>query len=113
MKYSAFLHRICYGPDSGVNTGISNGGSPLVAAQWANPNFEIPGFRVLGPNEAPMPGDIAAVIRPGDGFTGHVAIVTNNGMTTGTWTGEIIMENNNFIKRDGENMVYRRWEGND
>jgi len=33
---------------------------PPLAAEWADPSVEIPGWRVLGKNETPQSGDVAA-----------------------------------------------------
>jgi len=54
---------------------------PPLAAEWADPNAIIPGWRLLGPNETPEPGDVAAYKLPGGGtrFTGHPGIVTSVG----------------------------------
>lgn len=50
---------------------------PPLAAEWADPRTTIPGWRVLGPNEMPQPGDVAAYGLPGHTtYTGHSGIVT-------------------------------------
>lgn len=53
---------------------------PPLAGEWADPRVDIPGWRVLGPNEMPQPGDVAAYkLRPNPGeapYTGHSGIVT-------------------------------------
>ena len=43
------------------------------AAEWAVGNVN--DWRRLGPNEARQPGDVAAVARGGQGYTGHTAIM--------------------------------------
>lgn len=51
---------------------------PPLAAEWANPNVDIPNWRVLAPEEKPQPGDVAAYPLPGhSGYTGHSGIVTS------------------------------------
>jgi hypothetical protein len=51
---------------------------PPLAGEWADPRTSIPGWRVLGPNETPRPGDVAAYKLPGNrDFTGHSGIVTS------------------------------------
>lgn len=72
-------------------------GYPPVAGQWANPNYNIEGFRVLGSGEDPIPGDIVGGAFPYSDATGHVAIFSGyddngNMLAIGT-NGVIIIEN--------------------
>jgi hypothetical protein len=49
------------------------------AGEWADPNYAIPGWRVLGPDESPQPGDVVAQPRDyPNGASGHVMIVGPN-----------------------------------
>jgi len=65
---------------------------PPFAGQWADPNYQIPGWYVLGPGNIPQRGDVVSFGRPDwTTSTGHVAIVTGTskdphvyGLTTGT-----------------------------
>jgi RHS repeat-associated protein len=59
-------------------------GYPPTAQQWADPNVNIPGWRVLQPGETPEPGDVVAQRRPYSDATGHVAIVGEGGKSIGT-----------------------------
>ena len=63
---------------AGASPGTPNGWrhpSPPNAGQWANPSYAIPGWRVLGPDESPQPGDVVAQPRDYSDATGHVMIV--------------------------------------
>jgi hypothetical protein len=78
-KCNLFVHEMLTG--AGASPGTPNGWrhpSPPSAGQWANPSYAIPGWRVLGPDESPQPGDVAA--QPGNysDATGHVVIVGPN-----------------------------------
>ncbi|WP_234349316.1 RHS repeat-associated core domain-containing protein [Xanthomonas citri] len=72
--------------DAGANSNVSvpdgKGGRVdrcPTAAEWAKGNIK--DWRTLGPYEEREPGDIAAIARGGEGYTGHAAIVVhdNNG----------------------------------
>ena len=59
-------------------TGSDGKPRPPLAAEWADPRVSIPGWRILGPNEQPQPGDVAAYKLPGHvTYTGHSGIVTS------------------------------------
>jgi len=51
---------------------------PPVAGQWADRSVDIPGWRVLGPDETPMPGDVVAEWIYYPDASGHVGIVVEN-----------------------------------
>ena len=75
---------------AGASPGLPNGmlhGYPPLAEQWADPNYSIPGWTVLGPGRAPQAGDVVAQkIAYGDA-SGHVMIVGSNNTVIGTGTG--------------------------
>ena len=60
-------------------TVISSDGKPRppLAAEWADPNTQIANWRVLGENEAPEPGDVAARKEHFTDATGHSGIVVS------------------------------------
>jgi len=68
----------------------SNTPRPPTAAEWADAGVTIQNWRVVGPNEKPQPGDVAAYkIEQGQfaGATGHSGVVTSvdpNGHVNGT-----------------------------
>jgi hypothetical protein len=79
-KCNLFVYEMLTG--AGASPGTPHGwrhpSSPR-AGEWADPNYAIPGWRVLGPDEPPQPGDVVA--QPGDfpnGASGHVMIVGPN-----------------------------------
>jgi hypothetical protein len=83
-KCNLFVHEMLTG--AGASPGTPNGWrhpSPPSAGQWADPSYKIPGWRVLGPDESPQPGDVVA--QPGyySDATGHVMIVGPNGTFMG------------------------------
>ena len=51
-----------------------------LAAEWADPKTNIPGWRVLGSGETPQRGDVAAYKLPGGGmsYSGHSGIVVGS-----------------------------------
>lgn len=58
---------------------------PPTAAQWADPNYNIPGWDVLGSGDTPLPGDVVAQqIGYVGRATGHVMIVGADGTVIGT-----------------------------
>jgi hypothetical protein len=51
---------------------------PPLAGEWADPNTKIANWELLGQNEEPQPGDVAAYKLPGHAsYTGHSGIVTS------------------------------------
>lgn len=100
---------------------------PPFAGQWGDPDFRIPGWRVLGADETPEPGDIVAQRLGYNDASGHVMIVGDDNTFIGTGstgvrehgTIEQIPARNFLGRRDLENdptfwrapLVFRRWEG--
>jgi hypothetical protein len=79
-KCNLFVYEMLTG--AGASPGRPHGwmhpSSPR-AGEWADPDYAIPGWRVLGPDESPQPGDVVA--QPKDytnGASGHVMIVGPN-----------------------------------
>jgi hypothetical protein len=84
-KCNLFVHDIL--TQAGASPGTPNGFFhvyPPTAEQWADPNYFIPGFRVLGPNEAPEPGDVVAQKLGYSDATGHVMIIGSHHDFIGT-----------------------------
>lgn len=84
-KCNLFVYEMLTG--AGATPGTPHGwrhpSSPR-AGEWADPDYAIPGWRVLGPDEPPQPGDVVA--QPGDfpnGASGHVMIVGPNNTFVG------------------------------
>jgi len=79
-KCNLFVYEMLTG--AGASPGTPHGWihpSGPRAGEWADPNYAIPGWRVLGPDEPPQPGDVVA--QPKDysnGASGHVMIVGPN-----------------------------------
>jgi RHS repeat-associated protein len=102
---------------AGADPGTPNGRfkrSPPTAEQWADPDYEIPGWRVLSPDEKPMPGDVAAQKINYSDATGHSAVVTEDGKTVGTSSiGEESIKETDWGFRDVQKgqVTFRRWEG--
>ncbi|MCG8557633.1 MAG: RHS repeat-associated core domain-containing protein, partial [Proteobacteria bacterium] len=96
---------------------------PPSARQWADPQFNIPGWRVLGPGETPMGGDVVAQRIHYSDAGGHVAIVSSRRGPSGpgpTYIGTadrgIIRERplGKTLARPGVQagpLTYRRWTG--
>jgi uncharacterized protein RhaS with RHS repeats len=84
------------GADTKVTVPNGSGGTVdrcATAGELAG-NNGIPNWRVLGPGEAPEPGDIAAVpLSGGADYTGHAAVVTGDGAggttTVGAHAGQV------------------------
>jgi hypothetical protein len=104
--------------DAGASPGLPNGHAwwksyPPTAANWADPSFPIPGWRVLGSGETPQPGDVVAQrIQWPNGATGHVMIVGPNASFIGVGKSEMI--DSVAAKMMGEDkpgglLVYRRY----
>jgi hypothetical protein len=79
-KCNLFVYEMLTG--AGASPGTPHGwrhpSSPR-AGEWADPNYAIPGWRVLGPEEPPQPGDVVAQPREfSNGASGHVMIVGPN-----------------------------------
>ena len=47
---------------------------PPLAGEWGNPEFEIAGWEIVN---SPQPGDVVAVPAIGEGYSGHVGIVSS------------------------------------
>jgi CHAP domain len=89
---------------------------PPLAGEWADRKTPIPGWRVLGPNESPQPGDVAAYKLPGQRtFTGHSRIVTSVD-TSGAVRGvaahdDVIGPDEKFNRARESGVAYRRYIG--
>lgn len=57
--------------------GLDGKRRPPLASEWADPHTIIPQWRVLRPNEAPQPGDVAAWPFHYSDASGHSGIVTS------------------------------------
>jgi hypothetical protein len=79
-KCNLFVYEMLTG--AGASPGTPHGWihpSGPRAGEWADPNYAIPGWRVLGPDEPPQPGDVVAQPRDyPNGASGHVVIVGSN-----------------------------------
>jgi hypothetical protein len=118
-KCNLFVHEMLTG--AGASPGTPNGWrhpSPPSAGQWADPSYAIPGWRVLGPDESPQPGDVAA--QPGNysDATGHVVIVGPNntfvgvGQSTKPEKIESIPKKDNIVTLPAKGpLLYRRFVG--
>jgi CHAP domain len=86
-----------------------------LAAEWADPNTKIENWMVLGKNERPQPGDVAAYKQPGGGvqFSGHSGIVTStdsNGLVRAMAAhSEAVGPDDRFQLRPG--VTFRRYSG--
>lgn len=82
------------------------------AAQWADPNYHIPGWRVLGSDECPQRGDVAAYSYNFSDASGHVAIVVDRGHTVGA-NAEVVHKTQfgfNPQLSHNQKIVFRRYE---
>ena len=86
--------------ESGASPGLPNGnpvkkffgyGSPPTAGQWRDPNYNIPGWRVVS---SPQAGDIAAYSYQYSDATGHVALMLSP--TTSIGANEFIVRITDF-----------------
>jgi len=81
-KCNLFVYEMLDG--AGATPGRPNGHwywkqYPPGAGQWGDPSYAIPGWRALGPDEPPQPGDVVAQPRDyPDGASGHAMIVGPN-----------------------------------
>ena len=126
-KCNLFVYEMA--TSAGASPGTPNGGkgksllralglgSPPTAEQWADPNYTIPGWRVLPHGEAKLPGDVAAEkYSGGTDYTGHVSIVTSEGKTTGVSNivpKEVKETDWGFRENQKDLVIFRRWEGNE
>ena len=99
-------------------TVISSDGKPRppLAAEWADPSVAIPGWRVLGPDEAPLPGDVAAYKLPGaHPWTGHSGIVTSvdpDGTVHAVAAhNDVVGPDDKFNSARDKKVTYRRYAG--
>ena len=113
---------------AGADPGTPNGaafkrffgnGYPPTAAQWADKNFKIPNWRVLGSGEFPRPGDVVAEQIPYQDATGHVGIVVGPNQTVSQESSpQEIVGNSNFGFRppndpkhgERDKVVFRRYD---
>ena len=100
---------------AGAKAEFDDSGRPPVAGEWANKKANIPDWRVLGPDEKPQPGDVAAVhiLHPHPGATGDSAIVVMRGnKLSAIQAGDHGVEYNaNFVNGRYADVVYRRYTG--
>ena len=105
---------------AGASPGLPNGnatkkffgatGYPPTAAQWADTNYNIPGWTVV---TNPQRGDIAAQAINYSDATGHVTTVSRVRTTVGTVHGTHIGQGDwGFRPAQSGQVVFRRWTGN-
>ena len=120
-KCNLFVYEMLTG--AGASPGTPNGWrhpSGPTAGQWADQSYAIPGWRVLGLNELPQPGDVVGQrIQWSNGATGHVMIVGPNGTFVGIGPPERRGDPERIVSvpskmmgldRPGGLLVYRRYE---
>lgn len=97
---------------------IGSDGKPRapLAAEWAAPRVRIPGWRVLGPNEKPQPGDVAAWPHHYSDATGHsgvvVAVDPNGHVAAIAAHYDQVGRDSTFNRsHDRPNVTYRRYIG--
>jgi len=83
-KCNLFVHDILN--EAGANAPTSWTHNPfkwyaIKASLWADPNYHIPNWRVLGKTEMPQPGDVIAEQIKYKDASGHVGIVVKFGQT--------------------------------
>lgn len=97
--------------EAGADPGTPNGRLwkkyPPTASQWADPNYDIPGWKVVTNSRW---GDVAAEAINYSDATGHVVIVRWHGYTIGTVHGTRIGITD-WGYRPGQNVVFRRYVG--
>ena len=120
-KCNLFVHEML--TDAGASPGLPNGHwhwkhYPPAAGQWADPSYAIPGWRVLGPDESPQPGDVVAQPRDYSDATGHVVIVGPNntfigvGQSTAPEKIESVPKKDNIVELPAKGpLLYRRYVG--
>lgn len=106
------IHSI--GADASFDLGGGKSRAPL-AGEWANTKAKISGWRVLGADETPQPGDVAAVhiMNVHQGATGHVGIVAldPSGRLSAVAQGDHgLGYDHNFIHGYAD-VTYRRYTG--
>lgn len=89
---------------------------PPLAGEWADPNTQIPNWRVLGPDETPEPGDVAAWPFHYSDATGHSGIVTSvdrNGHVTAMAAHEAVVGPDSSFNPSPVHpkVTYRRYTG--
>lgn len=106
------IHSI--GADATFDLGGGNSRAPL-AGEWANTKAKIASWRVLGSDETPQPGDVAAVhiMNVHQGASGHVGIVAldPSGRLSAVAQGDHgLGYDHNFIHGYAD-VTYRRYTG--
>ena len=106
------IHSI--GADATFDLGGGSSRAPL-AGEWANTKAKIGNWRVLGADETPQPGDVAAVhiMNVHQGATGHVGIVAldPSGRLSAVAQGDHgLGYDHNFIHGYAD-VTYRRYTG--
>jgi len=83
-------------------------GSPPTAGQWADADYEIPGWKV---SDKPGRGSVAAMAIPGQStYTGHTGIVSGMKSTISA-NGKMIIKNDWGFRSNQSNVVFRKWVG--
>ncbi|MFL0121805.1 hypothetical protein V2611_08395 [Tenacibaculum maritimum] len=121
-KCNKFVYDIL--TESGASPGLPNGnpikkffgyGSPPTASQWADPNYDIPGWDVVS---SPKAGDVVAVSANFSDATDHVGIMISETQSIGASHHTVRITNFGTTSYDlsvypGNNgYIYRRYVGN-
>ena len=106
---------------SGIYTSDPNGraatfnlGSPVTAGQWADPNYNISGWKIVS---SPQAGDVVAIKANFSDASGHVAIMVSPTESIGAGHNEVHVtdfgySSKHFSDFPGNNgYVYRRYIG--
>ena len=103
-----------YTPDPNGKLAIVGFGTPVTAGQWADPNYNVPGWQVVN---SPQAGDIVAISGNLSNATGHVGIMISP--TKSIYAEHSIIKisdfgysSRHFVNYPGNNgYVYRRYVG--
>jgi cell wall-associated NlpC family hydrolase len=88
-------------------TAPSYGAWPIVAADWANPNYHIPGWKHVGHGVARQRGDVIAVERTSDNASGHCAISVSDTLVMGASQDSVTRGTHGL----GSDATIRRYAG--
>ena len=93
--------------EAGLTAPTYTSGWPLVAADWANASYRIPGWMHMGYGVSWKRGDIIAERRDYSDATGHCGIAISNSQVVGEQANNVTTEGHDFEP----NAAVRRYRG--
>lgn len=116
LKCNKFVYDVLLKVGLTVSITVNGKKRPLQAREWANKDYAIKNWRVLGSDEKPMAGDVAAFKSTGGGtkYSGHVGFIiqraNENDLSNISAHDSIVSSKKGQFKSES-GLIFRRYIG--